>query len=49
LKTSAYTTGNATLGRGDRGPLPVHLILQTKAFTLIPAIPRNWELVLSAD
>ena len=49
LEISAYTTGNAPLGRGDRGPLPLHLILQTKEFTLIPAIPRNWELVLSAD
>ena len=49
LEISAYTTGNAPLGRGDRGPLPLHLILQTKGFTLIPAIPRNWELVLSAD
>src|ERR1700675_3879871 len=30
LEISAYTTGNAPLGRGDRGPLPLHLILQTK-------------------
>jgi hypothetical protein len=49
LEISAFTTGNAPLGRGDRGPLPLHLILQTQGFTLIPAIPRNWELVLSAD
>ena len=25
--TSAYATGNDPLGRGDRGPLPLHLIL----------------------
>jgi hypothetical protein len=49
MEISAFTTGNAPLGRGDRGPLPLHLILQTQGFTLIPAIPRNWELVLSAD
>jgi hypothetical protein len=48
LEISGYATGNDPLGRGDRGPLPLHLILQTKDFTLIPAIPRNWELVLSA-
>jgi len=49
LEISAFATGNAPLGRGDRGPLPFHLILQTKHFTLIPAIPRDWELVLSVD
>ena len=49
LEISAFATGNAPLGRGDRGPLPLHLILQTKHFTLIPAIPREWELVLSLD
>jgi hypothetical protein len=48
LEISGYATGNDPLGRGDRGPLPWHLILQTKGLTLIPAIPSNWELVLSA-
>ena len=48
LEISGYATGNEPLGRGDRGPLPLHLILQTKGFTLIQAIPSNWELVLSA-
>jgi hypothetical protein len=48
LEISGYATGNDPLGRGDRGPLPLHLILQTKGFALIPEIPRNWELVLSA-
>src|SRR3984957_11923409 len=48
LEISAYATGNAPLGRGDRGPLPLHLTIQTKKFTLMPAIPAQWELSLSA-
>jgi hypothetical protein len=47
LEISLYATGNAPLGRGDRGPLPVHLTIQTKSFTLTPAIPAQWELALS--
>ena len=47
LEISGYATGNAPLGRGDRGPLPLHLIIQTKSFTLVPAIPAQWELSLS--
>jgi len=45
--TSAYATGNDPLGRGDRGPLPLHLILQTKSFSLVPAVPKRWELSLT--
>jgi len=43
LEISAYATGNGPLGRGDRGPLPLHLILQTKSFSLTPAVPKRWE------
>jgi hypothetical protein len=47
LEISVYATGNAPLGRGDRGPLPVHLTIETKSFTLMPATPAQWELSLS--
>jgi hypothetical protein len=47
LEISIYATGNAPLGRGDRGPLPMHLTIQTKSFTLSPAIPAQWEFSLS--
>jgi hypothetical protein len=47
LEISAYATGNDTLGRGDRGPLPLHLILQTKSFSLMPSVPKRWELSLT--
>jgi hypothetical protein len=46
FEISAYATGNDPLGRGDRGPLPLHLILQTKSFSLTPAVPKHWELSL---
>lgn len=46
---SAYATGNDTLGRGDRGPLPLHLIVQSKSFSLTPAVPKHWELTLTTQ
>ena len=46
---SAYATGNDILGRGDRGPLPLHLIFQSKSFSLTPAVPKHWELSLTTQ
>src|SRR6267154_866507 len=43
LEISAYATGNTPLGRGDRGALPLHLLIQTKSFTLMPGISAQWE------
>ncbi len=47
LEISAYATGNDPLGRGDRGPLPMHLIFQAKSISLKPATPLHWELSLT--
>jgi len=47
FEISVYATGNDPLGRGDRGPLPLHLILQTKSFSLTPAAPKHWDLSLT--
>ena len=49
FEISAYATGNDPVGRGDRGPLPVHLILQTGSFSLQAAVPKHWELSLFAN
>ncbi len=49
FEISAYVTGDDPLGRGDRGPLPLHLILQTKSFSLTPAVPKHWELSLTTQ
>jgi hypothetical protein len=46
FEISAYATGNDPIGRGDRGPLPMHVIFQTKSFSLTPAEPKHWELSL---
>ncbi|HWO35609.1 MAG TPA: hypothetical protein VNO32_43000, partial [Candidatus Acidoferrum sp.] len=47
LNISAYAAGNDPLGRGDRGPLPMHLIFQAENFSLTPAKPTYWELSLT--
>lgn len=47
FEISTYATGNDPLGRGDRGPLPMHVIFQTKSFSLTPAEPKHWELSLT--
>jgi hypothetical protein len=47
LDISAYAAGNDPLGRGDRGPLPMHLIFQAENFLLTPAKPTYWELSLT--
>jgi len=49
LEISVYATGNDPLGRGDRGPLRLHLILQTKSFSLTPTVPKRWELSLTTQ
>lgn len=48
LKISAYATGNDGLGRGDRGPIPLHLILESKDITFAPRVAQSWEVTLSA-
>ena len=47
IEVSAHATGNDPLGRGDRGPLPIHLILEVKSFSLAPARPMRWQLSLT--
>lgn len=48
FQVSAYATGNDTLGRGDRGPVPLLLLLQTSGFALAAGETRHWELLLAA-
>jgi hypothetical protein len=48
FEISAHATGNDPLGRGDRGPLPMHVIFQTKSFSFTAAEPKHWELSLTA-
>lgn len=47
LQISAYATGDDSLGRGDRGAIPLHLILESKNISLTPRTAKSWEITLS--
>ncbi len=49
FEISAFATGDDPLGRGDRGPIPIHLILETKSFVMPSATRQHWELSLTAN
>jgi hypothetical protein len=45
LQISAFATGDDPLGRGDRGPIPLHLILETShQLTFAPGSAHRWEI-----
>jgi hypothetical protein len=47
LRISTFSTGDAPLGRGDRGAVPLHLLLTTTAaLTFSPGAPCSWEIEL---
>jgi hypothetical protein len=48
LQISAYATGDDSLGRGDRGTIPLHLILESRNILFTPGIAGSWEITLSA-
>jgi hypothetical protein len=49
VQISAYATGDDSLGRGDRGPIPLHVILESKTIFLTPRTPASWEITLSTQ
>ena len=48
VQISAFATGDSPLGRSDRGPIPLQLILESKDVSLSPGAPKTWELTLLA-
>jgi hypothetical protein len=49
LQISAFATGDDPLGRGDRGQIPLHLILATThEVTLQPNSTKKWEIELTS-
>jgi hypothetical protein len=48
VQISALATGDNPLGRSDRGPIPLHLIIESKNISLSADAPQKWELTLSA-
>jgi hypothetical protein len=47
LQISAFATGDDSLGRGDRGAIPLYLILESKDVSLTPRIAESWDITLS--
>jgi hypothetical protein len=49
LRISAFATGDDPLGRGDRGPIPLHLMLETPhELTFAPGTEHRWEIELTS-
>jgi hypothetical protein len=49
LQISAFATGDDPLGRGDRGPIPLHLMLETpQELTFAPGTAQRWEIELTS-
>jgi hypothetical protein len=48
VQISALATGDSPLGRSDRGPIPLHLILESKDVSFSPGVARKWEIILSS-
>jgi hypothetical protein len=46
LQISAFSPGDDSLGRGDRGAIPLYLILEKKNVSFTPGIPKSREITL---
>jgi hypothetical protein len=46
LKSSLLATGDTPLGRGARGPIPLHLIYESRDLRLTPNQAKTWHLVI---
>jgi hypothetical protein len=47
LHVSAFAAGDDPLGRGSRGPIPLQLILESSNISLVPGVPRGWDINLT--
>ena len=47
LQISAFATSDDPLGRGDRGPIPLHLILETGNLSFAPGAAQRWDIEFS--
>ena len=48
LSISLKATANDPSGRGARGPIPLHLVYETRELRLTPGKPARWRLTLRA-
>jgi len=47
VQVSAFATGDSPLGRSDLGPIPLHLILESRNVSLPQGVAKKWEITLS--
>jgi len=47
IQMSAFATGDGPLGRGARGAIPLHLVLEAKNISLTPGVEQKWDIELS--
>jgi len=48
LQISAFASGDSPLGRSDRGPIPLHLILESHDISFAPNTSKKWEIEFAA-
>ena len=46
LQASVVATADTPQGRGDRGGLPLHLVLEARDVDIAPGRPMRWTIVL---
>jgi hypothetical protein len=49
MKASLRATLDGALGRGARGPLPLHIVYETRDLRLNPKQPARWRITLKAE
>ena len=48
IRITAFATEDSLLGKGARGPVPLHLVLESEKLELQPGKPLHWELEIQA-
>ena len=49
LEIYAFATADSPLGRSDRGPIPLHLIFESRDISFASGTAKTWELTLAAQ
>jgi hypothetical protein len=49
LNVSVVATGDSALGRGARGPVPLHLVYESRNLRLIPNKPSHWRITIKVE
>lgn len=48
-KVSLLSTGESALGRGARGPIPLHLVYESRDLRLDPNKPARWRMTIKVE